>query len=205
VGDVRDVQLEATGMPAVYEPAPQIPFGTMFFAVRTTRDPVALISSVRATIREQDAELPLDAVGTADSMVANALSVNRFGTVLMSAFAGLALVLAMVGIYGVLSYAVTQATQEIGIRMALGAQRGHVLKMVLGHAGMLIGVGLVIGIAGGLGAGRLLASELYEVKAADPVTFAAVAAVLLATGLLACAIPALRASRVDPLTALRQE
>jgi putative ABC transport system permease protein len=205
VGDVRDQALESKGLPTVYEPAAQVPCSAMYFAVRTERDPESLIASVRAAIREQDAELPLDAMGTVDSLVAKSLSVNQFGTVLMASFAGLALVLAMVGIYGVLSYAVTQATQEIGIRMALGAQRGHVLKMVLGHAGILIGAGLAIGIAGGLGAGRLLTSQLYEVTAADPATFAAVALVLLATGLLACAIPALRASRVDPLTALRQE
>ncbi|HEY4365156.1 MAG TPA: ABC transporter permease [Bryobacteraceae bacterium] len=205
VGDIRDAELESTGLPAVFEPAEQIPFTTMFFGVRVERDPDSLISSIRSAIREQDPEIPLDAVGTADALVEQALSMDRFSTFLMSAFAVLALLLALVGIYGVLSYAVTQATQEIGIRMALGAQQGHVLKMVLGHAGILMAVGLVIGLAGGLGAGRLLASELYEVKAADPVTFASTALVLLATGLLACAIPALRAARVDPLTALREE
>jgi putative ABC transport system permease protein len=144
-------------------------------------------------------------VGTVDSLVTNSLSVNRFAVFLMSIFAALALALAIVGIYGVLSYAVTQATQEIGIRMALGARRSDVLRMVLAHAGILIGIGLAIGMAGGLGAGRLMASDLFDVKPADPLTFSAVAFVLLLTGLLACVIPALRAARFDPLTALREE
>ena len=124
---------------------------------------------------------------------------------LMAIFAGLALVLAMVGIYGVISYSVTQATQEIGIRMALGARRGDVLRMVFGYAGVLMVAGLAIGIAATLGTGRFLASQLFEVKPTDPVTNAAVAFVLLAIGLLACAIPAWRAMRVDPLVALRNE
>ena len=205
VGDVRDQRLETKGLPAVYEPAAQVPFSAMQFAVRSEGDPATLISSVRTVMRDLDSELPLDAEGTVDSLVTNSLSVNRFAMFLMSIFAALALALAIVGIYGVLSYAVTQANQEIGIRMALGAGRGDVLRMVLAHAGILIGIGLAIGMAGGLGAGRLMASDLFEVKPADPLTFSAVAFVLLVTGLLACAIPALRAARVDPLTALREE
>jgi putative ABC transport system permease protein len=123
----------------------------------------------------------------------------------MAIFAGLALALAMVGIYGVISYAVTQATQEIGIRMALGARRSDVLRMVFRYASVLILCGLAIGIAAALGAGRLLASQLFEVKATDPATYAAVALALLITGLVACGIPAMRAMRVDPLVALRDE
>jgi putative ABC transport system permease protein len=156
-------------------------------------------------MRQLDAELPLDAIGTVDSLVATSLSQRRFAMLLMAIFAGLALALAMVGIYGVISYSVTQATQEIGIRMALGARRGHVLRMVFGYAGILIAGGLAIGIMGALGASRLLESQLFEVRPTDPATYAAVAFVLLATGLLACAIPALRAMRVDPLVALRNE
>jgi len=160
---------------------------------------------VRAAMRQLDAELPLDAIGTVDSLVATSLSQRRFAMLLMALFAGLALALAMVGIYGVISYSVTQATQEIGIRMALGARRGDVLRMVFGYAGVLIAAGLAIGLMGAQGAGRLLESQLFEVKPTDPTTYAAVAAVLLATGLLACAIPAWRAMRVDPLVALRNE
>ena len=204
-GDVRDQELESKGRPAVYEPAAQVPFNAMYFGVRTAGDVSALIPGVRAAMRELDAELPLDAVGTVDALVATSLSQRRFAMLLMAIFAGLALVLAMVGIYGVISYSVTQATQEIGIRMALGARRGDVLRMVFGYAGVLLAAGLVIGASAALGTGRYLASQLFEVKPTDPVTYAAVAGVLLATGLAACAIPAFRAMRVDPLVALRNE
>ena len=205
VGDVRDQELESKGRPAVYEPAAQIPFSAMYFGVRTEGDPAALISGVRASIRELDSELPLDAVGTVDTLVATSLSQRRFAMLLMAIFAGLALALAMVGIYGVISYSVTQATQEIGIRMALGARRGDVLRMVLRYAGGLMAAGLVLGTAAALGTGRLLTTQLFGVRPTDPATYAAVAGVLLATGLLACTIPAWRAMRVDPLVALRNE
>jgi putative ABC transport system permease protein len=137
--------------------------------------------------------------------VSTSLSQRRFAMVLMAVFASLALVLAMVGIYGVISYAVTQATKEIGIRMALGAQRASVVRMVVGYASLLVTSGLAIGIAASLGVGRMIASQLFEVKPTDPGTYAAVALTLLATGLLSCAIPAFRATRVDPLVALRDE
>ena len=204
-GDVRDQELEAKGRPAVYEPAAQVPFNAMYFGVRTSGDVSSLIPGVRSAIRELDAELPLDGVGTVDALVATSLSQRRFAMLLMAIFAGLALVLAMVGIYGVIAYSVTQATQEIGIRMALGARRADVLAMVFGYAGVLIATGLAIGAAAALGTGRFLASQLFEVKPTDPGTYAAVAGVLLATALAACTIPALRAMRVDPLVALRNE
>jgi len=204
-GNVRDEELESPGRPAVYEPAAQVPFLGMYFAVRTEADPASLISPVRSAMRDLDPELPLDAVGTADSLVATSLSQRRFAMLLLAIFAALALALAMVGIYGVISYSVTQATQEIGIRIALGARRGDVLGIVFGYVGVLVTAGLVIGIGGALGTSRLLASQLFEVPTADPLTYAAVASVLVATSLLACAISALRATRVDPLVALRIE
>jgi putative ABC transport system permease protein len=123
----------------------------------------------------------------------------------MAIFAAVALLLSMIGIYGVISYCVTQATQEIGIRMALGARRGHVLRMVFAYAGTLLSFGILIGVAAANAAGRLLGSQLFEVRPSDPTTYAVVALVLLATALAACAIPALRAMRVDPLVALRSE
>jgi putative ABC transport system permease protein len=124
---------------------------------------------------------------------------------LMAVFAGLALILAMVGIYGVISYSVTQATQEIGIRMALGAGRTHVLRIVLGYAGVLMAAGLVAGIGAALLSGRLLAAQLFEIEPTDPLTLAAVALTLAAIGFAASLIPAWRAMRVDPLVALRNE
>jgi putative ABC transport system permease protein len=205
VGDVRDQELESKGRPTVYQPAAQVPFASMFFGVRTEGDPAALISSVRAVVRELDSELPLDAVGTVDAMVSTSLSQKRFSMLLMAVFAALALILAMVGIYGVISYSVTQATQEIGIRMALGAGRAHVLRIVFGYAGVLMAAGLAAGIGAALFAGRLLATQLFEIQATDPLTLAAVALMLAATGFAACMIPAWRAMRVDPLVALRNE
>jgi putative ABC transport system permease protein len=140
-----------------------------------------------------------------DALVATSLAQRRFAMLLMAIFAGIALALAMIGIYGVISYAVTQATQEIGIRMALGARPGDVLGMVFRYAGVLLGAGLLIGLGGAFAAGKLIATQLYEVKPTDPLTFAAVAAALLLTGVVASAVPAIRATRVDPLIALRDE
>ena len=140
-----------------------------------------------------------------DALVSTSLAQRRFAMLLMAIFAGLALALAMVGIYGVISYSVTQATQEIGIRMALGARPGDVLAMIFRYAGALLGAGLVLGLGGALAAGRLIATQLYGVKPSDPLTFAAVAGALLLTGIVASAIPAFRATRVDPLVALREE
>jgi putative ABC transport system permease protein len=205
VGDVRDQELTAFGRPAVYQPAWQVPFTTMYFGVRAQGDPAALIPAMRTAIRELDAELPLDGVGTVDGLVVTSLSQRRLSMLLMGVFAGLALTLAMVGIYGVISYSVTQATQEIGIRMALGAQRGDVLRIVFGYAGGLMVAGLAIGLGAALGTTRALATQLFNVRPSDPGTYAAVAAVLLLTGIVACAIPAWRAMRVDPLVALRNE
>jgi len=205
VGDVRDQELESTGRPAIYYPATQDPFSSMYFGVRTAGDPAALIGPVRAVIRGIDPELPLDAVGTVDDLVSKSLSQRRFSMLLMAIFAALALVLAMVGIYGVMAYSVNQATQEIGIRMALGAGRGDVLRIVLSYGGLLMLAGMAIGVGAALAAGRMLAAQLYDVKPFDPVTIGAVAAALLLTGLAASLVPAIRAMRVDPLVALRNE
>ncbi len=205
VGDVRDEELESKGRVAIYQPESQSVFDSLYFGVRTAGDPESLISSVRAQFRSLDSELPLDAVGTADSLVETSLSQRRFGMLLMTIFAALALLLAMIGIYGVLAYSVTQATQEIGIRVALGAQRGDVVRLVLAYGGTLIGAGVAIGIVIAYGAGRLLSTQLFEVRATDPATYAAVTAALALTGFVACVVPALRAMRVDPVIALRNE
>ena len=205
VGDIRDQQLVSKGQAIVYQAAAQSPNTSMFFAVRTAGNPAALIPAVRAAIRQLDPDLPLDTVGTVEHLVDTSLSDRRFAMSLMAIFATLALTLAIVGIYGVMAYSVTQATQEIGIRMALGAGSGDVLQMVLSHGGMLMALGLLIGVPLALGAGKLLASQLFEVPSSDPFTYAAVSLTLLATGLAACLIPASRAARVDPLVALRIE
>jgi putative ABC transport system permease protein len=205
VGDVRDEELESKGRVAIYQPESQNTFNSMFFAVRTAGDPDSLIPGVRAVIRSLDSSLPLDSVGTVDSLVESSLSQRRFAMLLMAVFAALALALAIIGIYGVLAYSVNQATQEIGIRVALGAKRADVLRLVFSYGGALIAAGIAIGTATAFAAGRLLASQLFEVKATDPVTYATVAFALTLTGFAACLIPALRAMRVDPMIALRSE
>jgi putative ABC transport system permease protein len=205
VGDVRDSELESKGRAAVYQPESQSVVNSMFFALRTSGDPETLIPGVRAVFHGLDSELPIDAVGTVDSLVETALSQRRFGMLLMTVFASLALALAMIGIYGVLAYSVNQATQEIGIRLALGAKRSDVLRLVFAYGGSLIVAGIVIGVTIAFAAARLLASQLFEVQATDPATFASVAAALALTGFAACFVPAVRAMRVDPIVALRNE
>jgi putative ABC transport system permease protein len=205
VGDVRHEDLESKVPVVVYETESQSTFNSMYFGVRTSGNPESLISGVRSVIRNLDSELPLDAVGTVDTLVETSLSQRRFAMLLMAIFAGLAMALAMVGIYGVLSYSVTQATQEIGIRLALGAQPGDVMRLVLRYGGLLIGVGIVVGVGAAMLAGRLLATQLFEVRATDPTTYAAVAGSLALTGFVACLVPAWRAMRVDPIITLRNE
>jgi len=204
-GNVRDQALDTKGLVTVYFPASRDTFRTMYFGVRTAGDPSTLIAPIRTAIHQLDAELPLDAIGTVDGLVESSLSERRFAMLLMAIFAAVALALAMIGIYGVISYSVTQATQEIGIRMALGARRAHVLQMVFSYAGLLVAAGAVIGVGTSIAAGRLIASQLFEVRPTDPATYTAVASLLLATAIAACAIPAFRAMRVDPLVALRAE
>jgi len=140
-----------------------------------------------------------------DGVVSEALARQDFNMTLLTVFAAIALLLAAIGVYGMLSYSVQQRAQEIGIRMALGAQRADVRRMVVGEGMKLAGLGIAIGVAGALGLARVLTALLYGVKAYDPVTFASVAAVLGVTALVACWIPASRATRVDPLVALRYE
>jgi putative ABC transport system permease protein len=205
VGRVVDRALDDKVNAAMYQPAAQATFGSMYLAVRTPGNPESLISGLRTAIRQFDPELPLDAVGTVEDLVSSSLSQRRLSMVLMAVFAGLALVLATVGIYGVISYSVTQATQEIGIRLALGAQPGDVLRLILRYGLGLMSAGLVIGVAAALATGRLIASQLFEVRPTDPLTYVAVSAALLATGIVACLVPAVRAMRVDPLIALRYE
>src|SRR6185312_7024519 len=197
VGDVRDEDLDSKGRVAVYQVESQATFGSMYFAVRTAGGVESLLSGIRTTIKNLDQELPIDAVGTVDMLVEKSLSQRRFTMLLMAIFASLALILAMIGIYGVLSYSVTQATQEIGIRMALGAQRGDVLRLVMRYGGLLIGAGVIVGVPLAMLAGRLLALQLFEVRATDPPTYAIVAAALALTGFVACLVPAWRAMRVD--------
>jgi predicted permease len=173
--------------------------------VRYAGSAPGIIDSIRDTSRKMNSEQVVYGEQTMDEIISDSISDRKFSMVLLGTFAALALLLSSIGIYGVISYLIGERTHEIGIRMALGAQRKDVLTLVLGEGMKLVLVGAAIGIAAALGLSRLMAGMLYGVSATDPLTFAAVPIVLLGVAMLACYIPARRAMRVDPMTALRYE
>jgi putative ABC transport system permease protein len=177
----------------------------MTVLVRTSNDPLTLLSTIRNQLQQLDPELPMAAVTTMDQLLADSLSRSRFTMLLLGIFAVVAVVLAAVGIYGLIAYRVTQRTQELGIRIALGAQRRDVLRLVLVQGTRLTLLGVALGVLAALTLSRLLGSLLFGVSATDPLTFAGVAGLLAVVALLACFIPARRATRVDPTVALRYE
>src|SRR5947209_2122370 len=179
--------------------------GNLYVVVRTQGDPMRLAADVRRQVRELDPALPVASLQPLANVVYGAMAQPRFITFMVLVFAVVALALAAIGIYGVLAYMVEQRTQEIGVRMALGAQVREVLAMVMGQGAWLVGIGLALGVAGALALRRVLASVLFGVTATDPAIFAFVLVVLSLVGLLACYLPARRATLVDPLVALRQE
>jgi putative ABC transport system permease protein len=173
--------------------------------VKTSNDPRALINGVTREVEAMDSELPVFNVKTMDEYVSSSVAAPRFNTTLLSIFASVALVLTIIGLYGVMSYSVAQRTNEIGIRMALGAQAGDVLGLIVKDGVKIVGVGLLLGIGGALVLTRLMESLLFGVTTRDPLTFVAIAGLLSLVAMLACYIPAWRATRVDPLEALRCE
>jgi len=191
--------------PVVYVPFWQSPWPSAGLAVRTRGDPGAMTKSVGAAIRSIDPDLPMAGTETMEQVVDEAHAGDRFSTVLFASFAGVALLLAVLGIYGVMAFLVAQRTHEIGLRIALGAGRVHVLRMVVSEGLRLTATGLALGLAGAWLVGRAMQSMLYGVEAVDPTAFGAVAAVLVGSALLACCIPGRRAGWVDPVVALRQE
>ena len=207
VGDVKHFGLDLPELPALYSPYTQInPWKRwMALAVRTQSDPAAMEQAVKQEIWKVDSQLPITKVQTMDEVAASSFAARRFNMLLLTLFASLALVLAVVGVYGVMSYAVTQRTQEIGIRMALGAQVSNVVRLIMKTGLLLAVVGVAIGLAGAFAATRLMTSLLFAVEATDKATFAIVSGCLLMIALLACYIPARRAAKVDPLVALRYE
>ncbi|MGH9853961.1 MAG: FtsX-like permease family protein, partial [Blastocatellia bacterium] len=177
----------------------------MEMVVRTTGDPLALIRSARDAVWSLDKDLPIPAMETMEQRLSESVAQRRLNMLLLCLFAAVALVLAAVGIYGVMSYAVTQRTHEIGIRVALGAQVGDVLRMILRQGMKLAIIGEIIGLAGAFALTRLMAGLLFGVSATDPLTFVAIALLLTGVALLACWIPARRAAKVDPMVALHHE
>lgn len=208
VGVVADTKLYGLDNPArleIYYPYLERPNSDMNLVVRSAVDPSSLTASIRAAVATIDNYQPIFAVHTMQELVDDSISTRRLTLVLLGIFSVLALVLAAIGIYGVMAYSVALRTQEIGIRMALGAQRQDVLRLVLGQGARIAFFGVAIGLAAAAALARLLSSLLFAVGASDPLTFAAVAVVLIAVALLACYIPARRALRVDPIIALRYE
>ena len=205
VGAVRLMGLDGPAEPTVYWPHPELVYSRMSLVVRTSSDPMSLVSAARSAIRSIDPDEPMANIATMEDLVGASFARSRFTMIVLGMFAGVALVLAAVGIYGVVAYSVAQRTSEIGIRVAMGAQRSDVLRMILGQGGRLIFVGMALGVAAALALTRMMAGFLFGISATDPTTFGAVALLLAGVALLACYVPARRATRVDPLVALRYE
>ena len=205
VGNIKHQGLDTAPGAMVYWPHPELAYNAMDLVIRTNSDPKGVAGAVRNEVHQMDADQPLSNIATMEELMSKSMAQRRFSMFLLSTFAALALLLAAVGVYGVMAYTVAQRTQEIGIRMALGAQHQDVLKLVVGEGFRLAVAGVAIGLAGAAALSRVLESFLFDVGQRDALTFFSVAALLLATALLACYIPARRAARVDPMVALRYE
>jgi putative ABC transport system permease protein len=205
VGDVRRFEVGDVVEPEIYWPYMQRPRWATYFVFRTDSDPTSIVTAVRSRTSALDKELLATNVSTVGQMVSGALREPRFNTALIGVFAGLALLLASVGLYAVISYSVTQRTHEIGVRIAVGAGQGDIFKLIVGQGMILTLIGVAIGLAASFALTRVMLSLLFEVSATDPLTFAGIALLLTFVSLLACYIPARRATKVDPIAALRYE
>jgi putative ABC transport system permease protein len=205
VGNIKQESITQDVAAELYVPSAQSPLNSMTLFVRTSSDPLSLVSSVRSAVLSIDGDQPIYGVKTLGQRVSDATAVSRSLTVLFTAFALLALALGSVGIYGIVSYAVTQRTNEIGIRMALGANPRDILQLILKHGLVLVLSGVAIGVAGALALTRFLTTLLFGVTATDTFTFVAVSLIFFVIAMCASLIPARRATKVDPLTALRYE
>jgi putative ABC transport system permease protein len=205
VADVKHFGLDAEARPSMYLPHTQIPSRHMSLVVRTNSGPQPVAPAVRSIVASLDPLLAVSGIQTMESLIADSIAVPRFTLLIFVTFSGLALVLAAVGVYGVMSYTVAQRTAEIGIRMALGAQHRDVLKTVLGQGMTMTAVGLAAGLAAGTVVTRAISRLLFGISPTDPATFISIAAILAAVSFIACYLPARRAMRVDPVVALRYE
>jgi putative ABC transport system permease protein len=205
VADARQAELQDSPEPTFFLSNSQAPMYFATFVVRATGDPLLIARDVEAAVHRVDPDQPVSDVQSMDTVLSNSVSSPRFQAVLLLVFAALAIALAMIGVYGVVSYSVSQRINEIGIRVALGARSSDVFRLVLREALALSAISLAIGLLASFALGRVLQSLLFEVTPTDPVTLASVAALVLAVSLCAAAVPALRAIAIDPLTALRYE
>jgi putative ABC transport system permease protein len=211
VGVAASVKHYGLGEPIqlqVYEPFFQAPRAGMVMVLRTSGDPMRLLPGARHSVQQVDPQQPITAPQTLEEILSESVALPRFRTLLLGVFAALAVTLALIGLYGVMSYSVTQQTQEVGIRMALGAQRGQIYRLFVGRGMGLVALGVVLGAGGAYALAKLLESFtafLFNVKATDPATFVGVALLFALIAAAACWIPARRATRVDPLVALRYE
>jgi putative ABC transport system permease protein len=205
VSDVKFTALTAPNVEEVYLPTQQLPALATTLLVRSSGNPQAMVAAVRAKFAEVDPNLPVTGIASMDSVVAASVAQPRLILEFVGLFAGFALLLAAIGIYGVIAYSVSTRRQEMGIRMSLGAESGDILKLVVGQGMRLALVGIVIGVVASLALTRLITTLLFGVRATDPLAFGAAALALLVTALLACYLPARRATRVDPIIVLRCE
>lgn len=205
VGDVKRAGLDTKPVAMSYWPHSELAFNSMMLGVRSDGDPMRLLGSVRGIVAQMDADLPLYEVETLEHWMGDSLVRQRFSALLLGVFAGIAFLLAVVGVYGVIAYSVSQRTREFGVRIALGAATRDVAWLVLSHGVRIAAIGIALGLAGGLGLTQFLRGLLFQVSPYDPMTFVFVAAALASVTLLACWVPARRATKVDPMVALRQE
>jgi len=203
--DVKNAGPRDNGFPEIDVPFAQSPWPGMIVAVRTVGDPALMQRSIADALRKIDPDMPMANVRTMEQTVAQSVAPDRFRTALFASFGAVGLLLAALGIYGVMSFVVAQRTHEIGLRMALGAERGQVVWQVLKEGMLAAFAGIVIGFGGAYFVGRAMQGMWFGVGAVDPIAFSAVAAVLLLSALVACVVPARRAASVDPLIALWQE
>jgi putative ABC transport system permease protein len=205
VGDIKQYGVDKATSAQSYEPFAQVPFTSVNLVVRTNGSPAALLGALRPTVYAIDKDQPIGIIRPLEEIMADSIARQRFAMTLLSVFSAVALVIAAVGIYGVMAYNVVQRTGEFGIRMALGAQQSDVMRLVLAQGGKLIGLGLLIGLAATLAASRAMGSMLFNTSAYDPLTLATITVLLAAVALVACFFPANRATKVNPIEALRSE